>query len=138
MTDPAQDLLTQAARRHHRLGRVWADSGYTGMLVSWCATALNLMLTVIRRSDSQAGFVVLPKRWLVERTFAWLTRSRAARSRSSSRPSTDAPDLPPPPRHHASPAQTQPPHSVSRSPLRGGKLRNPGGRGQGPSTSRGP
>ncbi|MGW1008414.1 transposase [Streptomyces sp. NPDC002520] len=34
------------------------------------------MLTVIRRSDSQTGFVVLPKRWLVERTFAWLTRSR--------------------------------------------------------------
>ncbi|MFD8385528.1 transposase [Streptomyces sp. NPDC059679] len=36
--DAAQDLLAQAARRHHRLRRVWADSGYTGMLVSWCPT----------------------------------------------------------------------------------------------------
>jgi transposase len=72
----AQELLSRAAARHHRLRRVWADSGYTGMLVSWCATALNLMLTIIRRSDGQEGFVVLPKRWIVERTFAWLTRSR--------------------------------------------------------------
>jgi transposase len=60
--DAAQDLLLQAARRHHRLRRVWADSGYTGMRAGWCATVLNLMLTVIRRSDSQTGFVVLPKR----------------------------------------------------------------------------
>ncbi|WP_162624726.1 transposase [Streptomyces cadmiisoli] len=74
--DAAQDLLAQATRRHHRLMRGWADSGYTGMLVGWCATVLNLMLTVIRRSDDQKGFVVLPKRWIVERTFAWLTRSR--------------------------------------------------------------
>ncbi|MEU5647700.1 IS5 family transposase, partial [Streptomyces milbemycinicus] len=72
----AQDLLAQATRRHHRLRRVWADSGYTGMLVGWCARALNLMLTVIRRSDGHKGFAVLPKRWIVERTFAWLTRSR--------------------------------------------------------------
>src|SRR5690606_33503284 len=74
--DAAQDLLSQATRRHHRLRRVWADSGYTGMLVGWCARALNLILTVIRRSDGHKGFVVLPKRWIVERTFAWLTRSR--------------------------------------------------------------
>ncbi|MGY0063631.1 IS5 family transposase [Streptomyces sp. LZ34] len=74
--DAAQDLLSRATRRHHRLKRVWADSGYTGMLVGWCARALNLILTVIRRSDGHKGFVVLPKRWIVERTFAWLTRSR--------------------------------------------------------------
>jgi transposase len=74
--DAAQDLLSQATRRHHRLRRVWADSGYTGMLVGWCARALNLILTVIRRSDGHKGFVVLPKRWIVERAFAWLTRSR--------------------------------------------------------------
>ncbi|MFB6963548.1 IS5 family transposase [Streptomyces sp. NPDC056309] len=74
--DAAQDLLSRATSRHHRLRRVWADSGYTGMLVGWCATVLNLMLTVIRRSDDHKGFVVLPKRWIVERTFAWLTRSR--------------------------------------------------------------
>ncbi|MDX3434216.1 IS5 family transposase [Streptomyces sp. ME01-18a] len=58
--DAAQDLLAQAARRHHGLRRVWADSGYTGMLVGWCATVLNLILTVIRRSDDRKDFVVLP------------------------------------------------------------------------------
>ncbi|MFI1294499.1 IS5 family transposase [Streptomyces sp. NPDC020792] len=73
--DAAQDLLAQATRRHHRLRRVWADSGYTGMLVAWCARALNLRLTVIRRSDGQKGFVVLPKRWIVERTLCATRRS---------------------------------------------------------------
>ncbi|MBB1256851.1 transposase, partial [Streptomyces sp. OF3] len=72
----AQDILAQAAARHHRLRRVGADSGYTGILVGWCATALNLILTIIRRSDGQKGLVVLPKRWIVERAFAWLARSR--------------------------------------------------------------
>ncbi len=46
------------------------------MLVGWCATVLNLMLTVIRRSDDHKGFVVLPKRWIAARAFAWLIRSR--------------------------------------------------------------
>jgi transposase len=46
------------------------------MLVGWCARALNLTLTTIRRSDGHKSFVVLPKRWIVERAFAWLTRSR--------------------------------------------------------------
>ncbi|MEW2120591.1 hypothetical protein AB0945_36640 [Streptomyces sp. NPDC005474] len=39
----------------------------TDMLVGRCATVLNLMLTVIRRSNGQTGFVVLPERWIVER-----------------------------------------------------------------------
>ncbi|MFI6006847.1 transposase [Streptomyces sp. NPDC051366] len=37
---------------------------------------LRIALTVVKRSDDVSGFVVLPKRWLVERTFAWLMRSR--------------------------------------------------------------
>ncbi|GAA3378700.1 hypothetical protein GCM10020367_59270 [Streptomyces sannanensis] len=44
------------------------------MLVGWCATALNPMLTGIRHSDGHKGFVVLPGRWIVDRAFAWLTR----------------------------------------------------------------
>ncbi|MFD6321755.1 IS5 family transposase [Streptomyces sp. NPDC058442] len=71
----AQDLLTRATSRHHRLRRVWADSGYTGMLVGWCARVLNLMLTIIRRSDDHRGFTVLPKRWIVERTLCATRRS---------------------------------------------------------------
>jgi transposase len=58
----AKVLLEQVTDAHHRLELVWADGGYTGSLVE--------------RSDDTRGFVVLPKRWIVERLFAHLMRSR--------------------------------------------------------------
>ncbi|MFB8085910.1 transposase [Streptomyces sp. NPDC055992] len=55
---------------------MWADGGYTGRLVDLACDALRIALSVAKRSDDTTGFTVLPKRWLVERTFAWLMRSR--------------------------------------------------------------
>ncbi|MHC5909248.1 IS5 family transposase, partial [Streptomyces sp. S6] len=72
----AQVLLGQVAGAHHRLELVWADGGYTGGLVEYCLATFTLVLTIVRRSDDQKGFVVLPKRWIVERLFAHLMRSR--------------------------------------------------------------
>jgi transposase len=72
----AQVLLARVADAHHRLALVWADGGYTGSLVEYCLTALALVLQVVKRSDGRKGFVVLPKRWIVERFFAHLKRSR--------------------------------------------------------------
>jgi transposase len=73
----AQVLLEQVADAHHRrLALVWADGGYTGSLVDYCFTALALVLAIVKRSDGQKGFVVLPKRWIVERLFAHLLRTR--------------------------------------------------------------
>ncbi len=72
----AQVLLRQVADAHHRLALVWADGGYTGSLVEYCLTALALVLAIVKRSDDQKGFVVLPKRWIVERFFAHLMRTR--------------------------------------------------------------
>jgi transposase len=72
----AKVLLARAADAHHRLELVWADGGYTGSLVGHCLTALALVLQIVKRSDDQRGFVVLPKRWIVERTNAWLMRTR--------------------------------------------------------------
>lgn len=69
-------LLARLRQRHWRVARVWADGGYTGKLVDFAADVLRIALTVVKRSDDTTGFVVLPKRWLVERTFAWLMRSR--------------------------------------------------------------
>ncbi|MBN6541569.1 IS5 family transposase [Actinacidiphila bryophytorum] len=69
-------LLARVADAHHRLGLVWADGGYTGSLVGHCLDALELVLQIVKRSDDQRGFVVLPKRWIVERTNAWLMRTR--------------------------------------------------------------
>jgi transposase len=72
----AQVLLARVAAAHHRLALVWADGGYTGSLVEHCLAACALVLTIVKRSDDVKGFVVLPKRWIVERLFAHLMRSR--------------------------------------------------------------
>ncbi|MEV6056151.1 transposase [Streptomyces sp. NPDC052107] len=61
---------------HHRLELVWADGGYTGSLVEHCLAAFALVLAIAKRSDDMRGFVMLPKRWIVERLFAHLTRTR--------------------------------------------------------------
>jgi len=55
-----------------RLQVIWADGGYAGQLVAWVLTALFCTLVIIKRSDDVKGFSVLPRRWVVERTFAWL------------------------------------------------------------------
>ncbi|MFD3659503.1 transposase [Streptomyces sp. NPDC058659] len=55
---------------------VWADGGYTGPPVDFAAKALRLALTVVKRDADLSGFVVLPRRWVVERTFGGLMRSR--------------------------------------------------------------
>ncbi|GAA4980833.1 IS5 family transposase [Kitasatospora paranensis] len=69
-------LLERLRERHWRITPVWADGGYTGRLVDLARDVLRIALTVVKRSDDATGFVVLPKRWLVERTFAWLMHSR--------------------------------------------------------------
>jgi len=72
----AKVLLGQVADAHHLLALVWADGGYTGSLVEYCLAVLALVLAIVKRSDDQKGFVVLPKRWIVERLFAHLMRTR--------------------------------------------------------------
>ena len=50
--------------------------GSAGQLIEWVASFGNCVLEIVKRSDDQKGFVVLPRRWVVERTFAWLSRYR--------------------------------------------------------------
>jgi transposase len=69
-------LLGRVADARHRLALVWADGGYTGSLVEYSFSTLALVLAIVKRSDGRKGFVVLPKRWIVERTNAWLMRTR--------------------------------------------------------------
>ena len=56
---------------------VWADNGYNAWQVN-NAIAANpgLRIEIVKRSDDMKGFVVLPRRWVVERTFSWLGRNR--------------------------------------------------------------
>lgn len=69
-------LLPQLRARFRRITLVWADSGYTGPLVTWAREKLHLTLEIVKRSDDMSGFVVLPRRWVVERTLGWLMRTR--------------------------------------------------------------
>jgi transposase len=72
----AKVLLQRVTEAHHRLVLVRADGRYTGSLVKHCLAVLALVLQIVKRSDDRRGFVVLPKRWIVERTNAWLMRTR--------------------------------------------------------------
>ena len=57
---------------------LWVDGGYTGpAFAQWVKTIRpKLAVTVVKRSDDVTGFVVRPRRWVVERTFGWLMRQR--------------------------------------------------------------
>jgi putative transposase len=58
-----------------RLQLIWADGGYED-IVNWVKDHLGWTLEIVRRPKDAKGFVVLPRRWVVERTFGWLGRYR--------------------------------------------------------------
>lgn len=59
-----------------RVERIWADGSYRGSLVAWVEETFGWKLDIVEKQEGQVGFQVLPKRWIVERTFAWLVRQR--------------------------------------------------------------
>ena len=64
-------------RQYGRLKALFGDSAYgRSGLPKWVKETFGWTLNIVKRTDRQAGFVVLPKRWVVERTFAWLSRYR--------------------------------------------------------------
>lgn len=72
----ARIMLPRLRVRFRKISLVWADGGYTGVLVDWAKEKLQLTLQIVKRSDDMKGFVVLPRRWVVERTLGWLLRTR--------------------------------------------------------------
>ncbi len=60
-----------------RMERVWADGGYAGKLIAWVASFCQWVLEIVKRNDDLKGFKLLPKRWVVERTFSWLSNDRS-------------------------------------------------------------
>lgn len=77
----AKELLVPLKTKHWRLKKIWADASYRGELIDWVHDLRQgrgqrrIHLEIVAKSP-EAGFVVLPKRWIVERTFAWQGRSR--------------------------------------------------------------
>ena len=59
-----------------KLRKIWVDGTYRGKLVAWGVEHAWFILEPVLRSDDRKGFVVLPRRWVVERTLAWLTQCR--------------------------------------------------------------
>jgi putative transposase len=60
-----------------KLRRLWVDGGYRGSpLADWVALRFRFVLQVVLRGEERIGFAVLPRRWVVERTFAWLNFNR--------------------------------------------------------------
>lgn len=56
---------------------VWADGGYTSAdLVAWAKNTLAMTLDIVKKIVGQKTFVILPRRWVVERTFSWITQAR--------------------------------------------------------------
>jgi putative transposase len=74
--DGATVIFDATAGLLPRLKRVWADQNYAGMLVEWVHRFFAFVLDIVRRPEQQQGFEVLPKRWIVERTFGWFNRYR--------------------------------------------------------------
>ena len=75
--DGATLVLDKIRQRFPWLELVWADAGYNAHQVKDAvARSPGLRLEIIKRTDDTKGFVVLPRRWVVERTFSWFGRNR--------------------------------------------------------------
>jgi putative transposase len=75
-TQPVLALLTRAKGQCPALELVWADQGYEGSLGAHLMNRLRIRLSIVRRSQYEQRGQVARRRWVVERTFAWLGRYR--------------------------------------------------------------
>jgi putative transposase len=74
--DGAKLLLLKLQNCISGIKLIWADGGYTGKLMDWVKEHYLFVLEIVKRPDDQKGFQVLPRRWVVERTFGWIGRYR--------------------------------------------------------------
>jgi putative transposase len=74
--DGARRLLLRLGGACKKLRLIWVDGGYRGQLLDWVAEHFCFRLRLVLRPEAQRGFAVLPRRWVVERTFAWLGHHR--------------------------------------------------------------
>ncbi len=74
-TEGALDVGARLRGRFPRLQLIWADQGYKETMISWFRHWLQVVVEIVSRPTG-SGFVVQPKRWVVERTLGWFNRSR--------------------------------------------------------------
>ena len=74
--DGGEEVLVKMMGLFGRLQIIWADGGYAGEFVRTTKSVFKRTVEIVKRSDDMKGFKVLPKRWIVERTFGWLKNYR--------------------------------------------------------------
>jgi putative transposase len=74
--DGAKLVFQKIKSTFSRLKLIWADGAYAGQLVEWVKNTCGWLLEIVRRNQGVKGFQLLPRRWVVERTFGWFGRYR--------------------------------------------------------------
>jgi putative transposase len=74
--DGAKLVFEKIKGKFSRLRLIWADGAYAGQLVEWVKNACGWLLEIVKRNQGVTGFQLLPRRWVVERTFGWFGRYR--------------------------------------------------------------
>lgn len=72
----SRPLLSLLHRAHRGIRHIWADGGYQGIMPAWAKATLNITVEIVKKIAGQTTFVVLPRRWVVERTFSWISQAR--------------------------------------------------------------
>lgn len=73
----AKRVFERVRGRHPRLQLIWADAGYNvNWLIEWVKKTCQWVLEIVKRPEGSKGFVLLPRRWVVERTFGWFNHYR--------------------------------------------------------------
>jgi transposase len=89
--DAARPLPWRLRVSYRGIRLCWADAGYAGKLVAWAADVLHLVVEIVRKRTGQSTFEVLPRRWVIERTLAWISKHRPVCGTTS-----DCPPITPP------------------------------------------
>jgi len=74
--DGAKGVLKRSRARFPFVACAYVDRGYAGRLVRWAERQTHIVLEVVKRSAEQVGFAVIRRRWVIERTFAWIVKNR--------------------------------------------------------------
>jgi transposase len=74
--DGGKAVLKASRARYPFVTRAFADGGYAGRLVRWAKDKAHIVVEVVKRSPAAKGFEVLRRRWVVERSFAWIVKNR--------------------------------------------------------------
>ena len=74
--DGAKLVFAKLKGTFSRLRLIWADGAYAGQLIEWVKNTCGWLLEIVKRNQGVKGFQLLPRRWVVERTFGWFGRYR--------------------------------------------------------------